>query len=65
MNPNWAELTPEQKLAFRVESFLEPFDITYNNLRAETDYKERADRLYAAIRGPIRVEEADQLGYHS
>ena len=64
MNPNWSELTPQLKLAFRVESFLKPFDVTFNSPRAETDYKERADRLYTAIRGlePDRVPVTLPIG---
>jgi uroporphyrinogen-III decarboxylase len=64
MNPNWSELTPEEKLAFRVKSFLKPSDITFSSPRAETDYKNRADRLYAAIRGlePDRVPVTLPIG---
>jgi hypothetical protein len=45
MTPNSSELTPEQKLAFRVDSFLKPVDFSFSSPRAETDYKERADRI--------------------
>lgn len=71
MNPNWSELTPEQRIAFRVKSFLNPSEMTYDSPHAETDYKERADRLFAAIRGlePDRVPVTLPIGnfpvYHA
>src|SRR5512133_2207594 len=61
---NTAELTPEQKLAGRLEAWRNP-GLPFESPEAEAEYKARIDRLIAAIqlRTPDRVPVNVNAGF--
>jgi len=44
LNPDWAELTPEQKRQQRIDRYLNPIGINFVNDEARKQYQIRAQR---------------------
>ena len=57
MDKEWHELTPEQKREERFQKWLSPPDIQFKSPEAQQTYKERATRIYNAL----RVREPDRV----
>lgn len=57
MNNAWHELTPEEKREKRIREWLSPSDIRFQSPEAEKTYRERAARIYDAL----RVREPDRV----
>ena len=60
----WADMTAEEKLAWRIDRWRNP-DIQFANPQAEAEYKARVDRILAAIdlRTPDRVPVRLNTGF--
>lgn len=57
MEKGWSELTPEEKREERFKKWLNPEDIKFENPEAENAYREKVERLIAAI----KLEEPDRV----
>jgi hypothetical protein len=55
----WAEMTSEQKRAWRIERWRNP-DVAWSSPEAEAEYKARVDRIAAAI----RLDKPDRVPIH-
>ncbi|MBN1850519.1 MAG: hypothetical protein JW932_18265 [Deltaproteobacteria bacterium] len=57
MNENWADLSPEEKRARRIEPYLNPTNIKFKSKKAEKRYQERITRIWKAY----QCEEPDRV----
>ena len=67
----WAEMTPEEKRAVRLERWLNPPDVKFRNAKAEKNYKERVTRLTMALllqepdRVPVSLPSGNFPAYYA
>ncbi len=64
MDKEWHELTPEEKRERRVKNWLSPSDVDFKSPEAERIYRDRANRIYDAmrLREPDRVPVSLPIG---